>query len=101
MLSWSRGSIDRIPRAAHGVYAFWSRDTAKCIYVGQAPRQSIRNRLRDHWRDSHNETLRLWIRAFGEYLDVCYMYVDPSDIDCFERRLITLWRPEANEQHNR
>ena len=64
--------------------------------------ESASERLRNYWNGaSHNETLKLWIRAFGEYLDVCYTEVQPSKINRFERRLIRLWRPEANKQHNR
>lgn len=34
-------------------------------------------------------------------MDICYVSVDQSKIDSLERRLIKLWRPEANAQHNR
>ena len=101
VLGWSYISIDRIPRSAYGVYAFWYRKTGKCIYVGQAAKQPVKKRLKDHWRGSHNETLKLWLRAFGGHLKICYMKVELNKIDCFERRLIRLWKPEANKQYNR
>lgn len=102
VLRWGGYVFDKIPSRAYGVYAFWRRDNGKCIYVGQAAAQPIKERLRNYWKgDSHNETLKLWIRAFGDYLDVCYTEVQPSKINGFERRLIRLWRPEANKQHNR
>ena len=97
---WSHTTILLIPRAIIGVYAFWCRDNGKCIYVGQAKDRPIRDRLRDHWRGSHNEILKLWIQVFGESLDVCYTSVKKDKIDTFERRLIKAWKPEANKQYN-
>ena len=99
-VKWSYPSINETPRLWHGVYAFWCRDTAKCIYVGKAVKQPIQDRLRNHWRGSHNETLKLWISAFGENLDICYVRAKPNKISNFERRLIRIWRPEANIQLN-
>ena len=98
---WSYATISRIPRAIIGVYAFWRRDNGKCIYVGKAKDRPIRDRLGDHWRGSHNETLRLWIQAFGDNLDVCYTPTVRDKIDTYERRLIKAWKPEANKQYNR
>ena len=90
-----------MPRNVSGVYAFWCRDNGKCIYVGQAKDRPIKKRLTEHWRDSHNDILKLWIRVFGRNLDVCYMSAESSKIDTLERRLIKAWKPEANIQHNR
>ena len=82
-----------------GVYVFWCRENNKCVYVGKASERPIQARLREHWRRSHNETLRLWIQAFGDYLDICYVPVEHGRITRLERRLIRLWNPEANVQH--
>ena len=84
-----------------GVYALWFQLTGRCIYVGQASEQTIKTRLRQHWRYSHNETLRLWMDAYGDHMEVCYAPVARNRIRTIERRLIRLWRPEANVQHNR
>ncbi len=100
-IRWSYLGIEGVPRNVFGVYAFWCRDNGKCIYVGKAKKQPVKKRLTYHWRGSHNETLRLWIQVFGENLDVCYMAADLTKIDNLERRLIRLWKPEANIQHNR
>ena len=100
-LPWSYGTLATMRGDTVGVYAFWFRRTGRCIYVGQAAQQPIKSRLRQHWRGSHNETLRLWMAAYGEYLDVCFAPVARNKIDAIERRLIRLWRPEANVQHNR
>lgn len=100
LAEWSYLNIDRVPKSILGVYAFWCRDNAKCIYVGKAKSHPIKNRLKEHWRGSHNEILKLWIRAFGYNLDVCYMSAEKRKIDVLERRLIKAWKPEANKQHN-
>ena len=99
---WSHLTVDQMPANIKGVYAFWCRDNAKCIYVGQSKRgnHSIKDRLNAHWRNSHNQTLKLWIQAFGSHLDICYMSVETGKIDALERRLIKAWKPEANIQHN-
>ncbi len=100
IMRWSYHGLSRMPRSVSGVYAFWRRDTGKCIYVGQSQERPIQRRLREHWRYSHNETLRLWIKSFGGNLDVCYMPVEKSKVTAFEKRLIKAWRPEANKQYN-
>ena len=97
---WSYLGIEMIPREIIGVYAFWCRDTGSCIYVGKAKDEPVKERLAGHWRESHNETLRFWIREFGDNLDICYMSVEPNRIDKFEDRLIKTWRPEANISQN-
>ena len=66
MLRLSHTGIEKMPKDISGVYAFWCRDNGKCIYVGMAKDQPIRNRLRQHWRDSHNEKLKMWIREFWQ-----------------------------------
>lgn len=95
---WSYPTIVNAPNVV-GVYAFWHRRNGKCVYVGMASDQPIRDRLRQHWRRSHNEILRLWIRAYGAHLDICYAQVEQNKIRALERRLIHLWSPEANVQH--
>ena len=99
-MRWSHNSISQMPKDVVGVYAFWCRDNKKCIYVGKAERRPIKERLLEHWRGSHNETLRLWIGAFSETLDVCFMSYNPDRIDELEKRLIRLWHPEANVSGN-
>ena len=89
--------IAKIPKEISGVYAFWCRDNGKCIYVGKAEDQTIRERLKQHWRGSHSEKLNLWMREFGSHLDICYMYVKTNRIARMESRLIRKWNPEAND----
>ena len=100
ILPWSYPTLSQMPDEISGVYAFWCRDNGKCIYVGKARDRSIRERLKTHWRGSHNEILGLWIQVFGDTLDVCYISMDTNKIDTLERRLIKAWKPEANKQHS-
>ena len=93
---WSYLAIDGMPSWIIGVYAFWCRDTGKCVYVGQALDEPIRERLLAHWRGSHNEILRLWIQVFGDHLIICYREVESVLIGGLEDRLIKRWKPEAN-----
>ena len=100
-MRWSHMAITQMPKCIIGVYAFWRHDNGKCIYVGKGKDDPIRERLLAHWRGSHNEELKHWIRAFGAHLDVCYMAVQYDRIDDLERRLIKALKPETNIQHNR
>ena len=93
---WSYLGIDRIPKTIIGVYAFWCRDTGKCIYVGQALQEPIRERLLQHWQGSHSQLLQWWIQAFGDNLTLCYREVEAGTIDRLERRLIKRWNPDVN-----
>ena len=99
--AFSYRAVQEVPLEAVGVYAFWCRQNGKCIYVGKASDQSIRDRLRQHVQKSHNRTLWLWLQAFGDQVDLCYAAVDRHKIETLERRLICLWRPEANVQHKK
>ncbi len=95
-ISFRRHNIDNIPSQIKGVYAFWCRTNGKCIYVGKAERQSVKERLTQEWRNSHNQNLKLWISAFGEFLDICYLPVKDGKIDRMETKLIRMWHPETN-----
>ncbi len=91
-----RHNIDSIPSHIKGVYGFWCRTNGKCIYVGKAKRQSVKTRLMQEWRGSHNEKLKSWINVFGKHLDICYLSAKYDKIDKLETRLIQMWHPETN-----
>ena len=97
VFKFSYSGITKIPKGVSGVYAFWCRDNSKCVYVGMAKEQPIRTRILQHWRGSHNEKLNMWMREFGNHLDVCYMSVQSNRIARLENRLIRMWKPEAND----
>lgn len=85
-----------------GLYGFWCRKNGRCIYIGKAKEQPIRERLLQHWKGSHNETLNLWIEAFGNYLDICYLPISRQNIiDKMETELIRKWNPEADKSRRR
>ena len=96
VLQWAYAAIERLPADNTGVYAFWCPDTGKCIYVGRTKSRGLRERVREHWTLNTNRILRLWIRAFGEYLALCYHTCSPSRAERLEARLIQKWQPEAN-----
>ena len=94
--------IDRMSDSMIGVYVIWRSSPKRCIYVGKAESQPIRNRLLNHWGGSHNELLKCWLKA-GKNRDgikVCYRETEVSRIDRLEKKLIQMWHPEANITHN-
>ena len=98
---WRLQNIANISSSDKGVYAFLCRTNGKCVYVGQSA-SSIKNRLMQHWNGASSPPgLQLWIRAFGEHLDICYMPVESSKIDRTEDLLIQMWHPEINDLKQR
>ena len=95
-MSFRLANIDSIPSNIKGVYAFWYRTNGKCIYIGKAEKQSVKRRLKQEWSNSHNPNLNLWINAFSDFLDICYLSVNNDKIDRMETRLIRMWHPETN-----
>ena len=89
-------NIAQIPDNIKGLYGIWYRKNNKCIYVGKAAKQSIKDRLMQEWRASHNERLKRWIKVYGNSMDVCYLQVNDDRIDKMETRLIQKWHPETN-----
>ena len=87
--------FDKIPHDAHGIYAIWYRQ--RCVYVGQAARQTIADRLRQHWRKTHSANLQMWIDAEGANLRVAYHVVaDVATIKDCEDFFISRFEPYAN-----
>ena len=94
-------SIHSIPESIVGVYVIWCPKTDVCIYVGKAEESPVKKRLTDHWRGSHNKDLKSWLKALGnDNVEVCYRKTEKHMIDCLEKRLIHLWKPETNKDHN-
>lgn len=97
-----RTNIDALAPDLPGVYGFWCRTNGKCIYVGKAVEQTLKDRLIQEWGNSHNEGLKQWIQAFGDDLDVCYLPVqNHGKIGRMESTLIKVWHPEVNIMMNR
>ena len=91
-------SINSMPEKA-GVYGFWSTK-GRCIYIGKAERQTIRTRVMQEWKNSHNAKLKMWIKHFGKHLEICYNDTTHSP-DRLETRLIRLFNPETNVRKQR
>lgn len=91
-------SISRVPRIEHAVYLFWSMSRECFVYVGKTDR-TLRQRLREHWRNCDNPTLRAWIRIEPDDLIVCYISCPAPLVLKLERRLIRRLDPNANKDH--
>jgi len=98
-MPFRRHVIDRIPANARGGEGFWHR--SKCLYIGKAKDQPIKNRFKQHWNYSHNVELRRWIKAFDQHIQICYLPVDNAKINKMEKRLIQALLPETNQTNRR
>ena len=94
-LPFRRLEFDKIPRDARGVYGIWYG--RHCIYIGKAERQTIAERLKQHWEKADNDDLQTWIDAKGSDLRFQFAVIrDTAHIDCYERRFIKRFCPLAN-----
>ena len=92
--SFKVGSIGRLPNDLIGIYSFWYR--GKCIYIGQAKNQPLKDRLWQHFKRCHNSSLNMWIDAYGKELLYCCVRLPYGRIDMLERKLIKRHQPRAN-----
>ena len=67
IINFSSIEIDRAGLINPGIYVFYFKKM--CIYVGSAERP-LGERLREHWRGSHNDRLTNWIKVYGKKLRV-------------------------------
>ncbi len=80
-----------------GIYAFWFN--TNCIYVGKAEKQTLKHRLTQHYRNCHNDNLKLWIDVYGKQLKFCYLELQTEGrIDYLERKFIYRLQPITNKQ---
>lgn len=94
---WRLRNIESLRSDEYGIYGIWYGK--RCIYVGKAETQTIRDRLYQHWTKTHNQTLENWIAAEGSQLDFSYLPVEDRDsIDHNERYYIKRFQPVANKQ---
>jgi len=85
-----------------GVYVFWcktSKGSTKYIYVGMAGKQTLRERLIQHWKGSHNSQLTQWINLFTRYLRVTTIPLPQEKVAPTEKRLICTLMPETNQRY--
>lgn len=75
-----------------GVYIFYYKRTF--VYVGQS--ESIRDRLRSHYNESHNEGLAVWLEALDGDVQFTHIKCCRAQVDDLERSLILYLQPVAN-----
>lgn len=93
--------LSRLPENC-GVYVFWcktAKGSTKYIYVGMTARQSLRKRLIQHWKGSHNPRLVQWINVSSQCLRVTTIPLPQEKIVPTEKRLICTFVPDANDPH--
>lgn len=98
-----------------GVYIIWypgSGASRTIVYIGQVAEQPVRERLKQHLTNCHNDVLRDIIATQGDNLRFCFKPCpedkagpndkDPKDqVVCYEKQLIEEHDPEANRIHRR
>lgn len=89
-------NILSIPGNTRGVYVLHYVQTF--VYVGksQAADQGIRERLTQHYNDSHSERLSMWIRALDGDVQFTYLHCEEGQTDDLERSLIHYLQPMVN-----
>lgn len=94
--------IDDLPDKI-GVYGFLQRSSGQWIYIGKTEKQTIRQRVKQHWKDSMNQTgnklLGQWIKNYNKLLDISYVPMERKEVHCvdsLETMLIQRWNPPAN-----
>ena len=86
--------IEKAPSDRFGVYGIWYR--GRCIYVGLAQKQSIRERLTNHKIGASNIKLKHYIQAFNEELSFCFEIYEPHEAITREREYINKLQPITN-----
>jgi hypothetical protein len=95
MIKYKLREIERLHDIGCGVYGFWYTNT--CIYVGKAEQQTIFERLLQHYYNTHNERLRLWMQAKGSQLQIAFKVIEKqSRIHLMERYCVEKYQPTAN-----
>lgn len=90
-------NIDNLSNGV-GIYAFWFNN--RCVYVGKAEQQTLKERLTQHYRNCHNDGLKLWIEVYGCQLQFCYLELqkNKSRVDFLEKKFIYRLQPMTNIQ---
>jgi excinuclease UvrABC nuclease subunit len=78
-IGFSYVNIMRWAPEAPGIYRFFFGKI--CLYVGSARDQTLKDRLKQHWRGSHNHRLGIWIKNHGKTITVEFCVVDVRDLE--------------------
>jgi excinuclease UvrABC nuclease subunit len=88
--------IDKHAPRQPGVYGFWYGKY--CVYVGKTEAQTLFKRLIDHWEGSHNPSLKEWIQAKRDDLQIAFIQInDKNQIATYERYYIRTFQPLTNK----
>ena len=70
---------------------------ARFVYVGKSGSGlGVKERLINHYRESHNERLRIWIVALDGDLSFTYIGCAEGELDDLEKSLIAFLQPLTN-----
>lgn len=94
-----------VVRGKTGVYLFLSEDKKEVLYVGEAHKQTLEERIKQHFKDKDSGGLRNKLEGQGNELEklnqsILYCFVvkseDIKEILFFEKYLIARCRPRFN-----
>lgn len=88
-------NICKSPDDHFGIYVIWS-DTV-CVYVGKTEKQSIKQRLLQHYTNSHNEKLYGWVQSSYTLWFSFETVSNVDSIDAKERNRVKRYAPVANK----
>ena len=77
-VGFSNVNISRWAPDAPGIYRVFLGKI--CLYVGSARDQTLKDRLKQHWRGSHSRRLGMWIRCHGKALTVEFCVVEAKNL---------------------
>ena len=91
--SWR--NLSKVPDDEYGVYSIWTKYI--CIYVGKAEKQSLRQRLLQHYKTSHNNDLYNWIISSHQLWFSYETVSNKKSINAKERNRIKRFAPITNK----
>jgi excinuclease UvrABC nuclease subunit len=95
-IGFSHANITRNVPDLPGIYRFYLRKI--CLYVGSTKRQTLKSRLLQHWKRTHNRRLSLWIACFGKTISVTYEVIEDKNLRTIrEQDEIDRLSPMTNE----
>jgi len=88
-------NLSKVPDDEYGVYSIWTKHI--CIYVGKAEKQSLRQRLFQHYNSSHNDELNKWIVSSHKLWFMYETVQNPVAINAKERNRVKSFAPLTNK----
>lgn len=88
-------NLSKVPDDEYGVYSIWTKYI--CVYVGKAEKQSLRQRLIQHYCSSHNDELHSWIASSHQLWFTYETVRNTKAINAKERNRIKTFAPLTNK----